>query len=215
MAQLYPEWANKAPRSLLLGLILTILAVILGIWYYGSPKHIDVGYAPVQPIDYSHKLHAGTLGIDCQYCHTSVTVSAIASVPSTQTCMNCHSQILPESELLEPLRESWETGQPIEWVHIHRLPDYTYFNHSAHVNVGVGCASCHGRVDRMEVVMQVEPLSMGWCLDCHTNPEPHIRPVEEVTNMEWAPDEGQFEFARMVIEKKNLNPPIYCNACHR
>lgn len=215
MAQLFPVWANNMPKRLLLAVILLLLSVIFGFWYYGSPKHTQVGYAPEQPINYSHRLHAGELGIDCQYCHSSVKQSPHASIPSTETCMTCHSQIGTELASLEVLRESWDSGKPIEWVHIHKLAGFAYFNHSAHVNVGIGCATCHGRVDRMEVVMQAEPLSMGWCLDCHNNPEPYLRPVEEVTNMAWEPGENHAEFAQMIISKKNINPPIYCNACHR
>jgi hypothetical protein len=215
MAQLFPEWSNRVPRLLLVGLILALTSVVFGFWYFGSPKFIEVGYAPKQPIDYSHKLHAGQLGIDCRYCHTSVEISAVASIPPVQTCMNCHGQIGTDLATLEALRDAWDNDTSIEWVKVHDLPDYTYFNHAAHVNVGVGCASCHGRVDRMEVVMQAEPMSMGWCLDCHTNPEPHIRPIDEVFNMGWAAPENHFELASEIIARKNIAPPIYCNACHR
>lgn len=215
MAQLFPEWSNRVPRALLLGLILLLTSIVFGFWYFASPKFTDVGYAPKQPIDYSHKLHAGELGIDCRYCHTSVEVSAVASIPPTQTCMNCHSQIATDSDKLELLRESWVTGDAIEWIKVHDIPDYSYFNHAAHVNVGVGCASCHGRVDRMEVVMQVQPLSMGWCLDCHNSPDAHLRPADQVFNMGWQAPENQFEFAAELIARKNIAPPIYCNACHR
>jgi len=201
---------------LLIGLTVAVTVLILGIWYYFSPKYLEVGYMPEQPIAYSHALHAGQLGIDCQYCHTSVAVSAKANIPPTETCMNCHSQIKPDSPKLAPLRESWETGKPIEWVKIHKVADYAHFNHAAHVNVGVGCVSCHGRIDRMEVVYQAEPLSMGWCLDCHRAPEQHLRPVEEVTNMSWeVPDnEDPIEYGRRIVAAKNIHAPQYCNGCH-
>jgi hypothetical protein len=215
MAQLFPEWSNRVPRVILMGIILLVTTIVFVFWYFGSPQYIDVGYAPKQPIDYSHKLHAGQLGIDCRYCHTSVEVSAVASIPSTQTCMNCHSQIKTDSDLLAQLRDSWVTGDAIEWVKVHSVPDYSYFNHSAHVNVGVGCASCHGRVDRMEVVMQTQPLSMGWCLDCHNSPEPYLRPIDQITNMGWQAPENQFELASQIIARRNIAPPVYCNACHR
>lgn len=215
MAQLFPEWSNRVPRLLLVGLILLLTTVVFGFWYFASPKFIEVGYAPKQPIDYSHKLHAGQLGIDCRYCHTSVEISAVASIPSVQTCMNCHAQIGTELATLDALRAAWDNDTSIEWVKVHDLPDYTYFNHAAHVNVGVGCASCHGRVDRMEVVMQAEPMSMGWCLDCHNNPDPHIRPIDEVFNMGWQAPENHFELASEIIARKSISPPIYCNACHR
>ena len=188
MAQLYPEWANKTPKSLLLGLILTILAVILGFWYYGSPKHIDVGYAPVQPIDYSHKLHAGTLGIDCQYCHSSVEKSRHAGIPSTNICMNCHTAVnegrsdAGTAEIAkiyaavgwDPSTMSY-TGEtePVRWVKVHVLPDHAYFNHAQHVAVaGLDCRECHGPIDEeMTVAEQWAPLTMGWCIDCHGRSE--------------------------------------------
>lgn len=199
---------------LLVGLVVVVTALILGIWYYFSPKYLEVGYMPDQPIPYSHALHAGQLGIDCQYCHTSVTVSAKANIPPTETCMNCHSQIKTESPKLAPLYDSWETGKPIEWIKIHKIPDYAHFNHAAHVNVGVGCVSCHGRVDRMEVVYQDQPLSMSWCLDCHRAPEQHLRPVDQVTNMSWEAPEDPIEFGRKIVAAKNIHAPQYCNGCH-
>jgi hypothetical protein len=214
MAQLFPEWSNRVPRLLLVGFVLLITSIVFFFWHFGSHEFLEVGYAPQQPIDYSHRLHAGELGLDCRYCHASVEVSAVASIPSTQTCMNCHTQVLPESDKLALLRESWLEGTAIEWVKVHDLPDYVQFNHSSHVNVGVGCATCHGRVDRMEVVMQAEPMSMGWCLDCHNNPGPNLRPLDQVTNMSWVAPVNQFELAAEIISKKNIAPPIYCNACH-
>ena len=143
------------------------LAVVGFFWYYGSPKYTDVGYRPRQPVPYSHKLHAGDLGIDCRYCHYSVEKSAVANIPPTSVCMNCHTLILPESEKLLPVRESWATGEPIKWVRIHKIGEYAYFNHSIHIDRGVSCISCHGNVADMEVVEQKKPLSMGWCLECH------------------------------------------------
>ena len=196
--------------------------VILFVWYYFSPEFYEVGYQPVQPVPYSHALHAGQLGMDCRYCHNLAEVSEHANVPSTQTCMNCHSQIRTESARLLPVRESWATGQPIEWVRVHHLPDYAQFSHTAHLNVGVGCESCHGRIDQMEVVQVVEPLSMGWCLDCHRNPEENLRDPALVTQMGYnaevrADDEAfadyvQANLAR--IEAEGIKPPQNCSACH-
>tara|TARA_Y100001970_G_C14182331_1_gene830520 strand:+ start:253 stop:861 length:609 start_codon:yes stop_codon:yes gene_type:complete len=183
--------------------------------YFGSPEFTDVGYRPEQPVHYSHKLHVGELGMDCRYCHTSVEKSQEAIIPPTETCMNCHSVVDVESEELALVRESWETGKPIEWVRVHMLPDYAYFDHSVHVNAGVGCASCHGRVDQMEEVMQVEPLSMSWCLDCHRNPGEHIRPLNQVTNMAWVPPEGHDLLVEKYIKDRNISPPEDCTACHR
>lgn len=213
MAQIFPKWANEVPRQILLGLIIIATATVAGVWYYFSPEYTDVGYAPEQPVPFSHKLHAGQLDFDCQYCHTDVFNSDKANVPATETCMNCHGQIKTDSPRLEKVRESWETGEAIEWIRVHNLPDYAFFNHAAHVNVGVGCESCHGRIDRMDVVRQVEPLSMSWCLDCHRNPEQHVRPVEEVTTMGYKV-ENQIEKGRELVSKNNINAPTYCQSCH-
>ncbi len=215
MAQIFPEWVNSIPKRLQLATIIIVTGIIFGFWYFGSPEYLEVGYAPNQPIPYSHKFHVAELGLDCQYCHGSAWVSAVAAIPSTETCMTCHEYVAVDSEALQPLRDSWETGMPVEWIRVHDVPDHAYFNHSIHVNVGIGCATCHGRVDRMEVVMKTESMSMGWCLDCHNNPAPHLRPVEEVTNMAWEPPDNHYQFAQMVIEKRNIHAPIYCNACHR
>lgn len=215
MAQIFPKWTNKIPPILLLAVFLGLTGIVGFFWYYGSPEYTDVGYRPEQPVPYSHKLHAGDLGMDCRYCHTSVEVSAKANVPPTQTCMNCHTLILTESEKLLPVRESWTTGKPIEWVRVHKIADYAYFNHSVHVNAGVGCSSCHGNIAEMEKVMQVEPLSMGWCLECHRNPDPYLRPVSEVTNMNWIPQENQLEIAQQIKKEKNIAPPEDCSGCHR
>ena len=215
MAQIFPEWSNKIPPYIVLAVVLFISSVVFFFWYFGSPKYTDVGYQPVQPVPYSHKLHAGDLGLDCRYCHIGVEVSAFATIPPTQVCMNCHTLIKTDSEKLKPVRDSWTNGTPIQWVRIHDLPDYAYFNHSAHINAGVGCASCHGNVAEMEVVIQKEPLSMGWCLDCHRAPEMHLRPRDQVTNMKWVPAEDQITFAKKLIQEKNINPPVDCSGCHR
>lgn len=213
MAQIFPKWADEVPRQLLLGLIIFATAAVAGVWYYFSPEYTDVGYAPEQPVPFSHKLHAGQLDFDCQYCHTNVSESKHANIPATETCMNCHNQIKTDSPRLEKVRESWETGEAVEWIRVHNLPDYAYFNHAAHVNVGVGCESCHGRVDRMDVVQQVEPLSMSWCLDCHRNPEQQVRPVEEVTTMGYE-IVNQIEKGQELVSENNIDPPTDCQSCH-
>lgn len=186
------------------------------VWYFGSPVYTDVGYRPTQPVPYDHKLHAGDLGIDCRYCHVSVESSPVASIPPTQTCMNCHTQILPESEKLALVRESFASGKPIEWIRIHNVPDYAYFNHSIHINRGVACISCHGNVAEMDVVTQRKPLSMSWCLDCHRNPAEHLRPVDEVTNMDWIAPDNQREIGAKIITDRKISPPVTdCSGCHR
>jgi hypothetical protein len=215
VAQIFPEWTNKIQTYAAIVGVAVIVGAIGFFWYYGSPEYTDVGYRPKQPLPYSHKLHAGDLGLDCRYCHSTVEKSPHANVPPTQTCMNCHTLILQESEKLLPVRESWSEKIPIKWVRVHKLPEYAYFNHSAHLAAGVGCVSCHGNVAEMVEVMQVEPLSMGWCLDCHRNPGPHLRPREELTNMKWTPPDDHEEFARRVIEEKDISPPEDCSGCHR
>ena len=215
MGQIFPKWTNKLPTYIAVVTVVAVTAVVGFFWYYGSPRYTDVGYQPTQPVPFSHKLHAGDLGMDCRYCHNSVELSAHANVPPTQTCMNCHKLILPESDKLLPVRESWGKKQPIQWVRVHRLPDFAYFNHSAHLNAGVGCFDCHGNIRQMEIVSQAQPLSMGWCLDCHRNPDPHLRPREELTNMEWVPSPDHARFAERIRREKNINPPEDCSGCHR
>jgi hypothetical protein len=215
VAQLFPKWLNKLPfYGALAGPIVGVLAVG-GVWYFGSPSYTDVGYAPVQPVPYSHALHVGELGIDCRYCHVSVETSPVANIPPTQTCMNCHTLVARDSPLLEPIRDSLATQRPMRWVRVHDLADYVFFNHAMHIRAGVGCVSCHGRIDQMEVVTQAEPLSMGWCLDCHRNPGPHLRPIEEVTNMDWFPPRNHAEFVEATIMEKGISPPVDCSGCHR
>ncbi|MFQ6610576.1 MAG: cytochrome c3 family protein [Fidelibacterota bacterium] len=192
-----------------------MIGAVFGVTYFGSPKFTDVGYRPVQPVPYSHKLHAGDLGMDCRYCHVAVEIGPKATVPPVQTCMNCHQLILPESVKLKPVRDAWINKTPLEWIRIHKTPDYAFFNHSAHIKRGVGCRSCHGRIDQMDVVMQVQPLSMGWCLDCHRNPDMHLRPLDQITNMEWLAPENQLLLADQYKDERNIKPPTDCTGCHR
>ena len=214
MPQIFPRKANVLPHLTLAGSLAGGVFAILFIWYYFSPEYTDVGYAPEQPVEYSHRLHAGQLGLDCQYCHTNVKDAAHSNVPATQTCMNCHSQVRTESLKLLPVRESWATGESIEWIKVHKLPDYAQFSHAVHTNNGVGCESCHGRIDQMEVVFQAEPLSMGWCLECHRNPEQFLRPNSEITTMgyEYPDDFVQQNLQRIAAE--DIQPPTNCSACH-
>jgi hypothetical protein len=215
LAQIFSKNANRAPLILLVALLFLGGAITAFFWYYASPKFTDVGYRPKQPVPYSHKLHAGDLGMDCRYCHVGVEKSAVAMVPPTATCMNCHTLVKPQSEKLTLVRESFANGTPIEWIKVHKVPDYAYFNHSIHINAGVGCESCHGNVAQMEVVEQKQPLSMSWCLDCHRNPDDHLRPMSDITKMGWKPSGDQKAFAVKVKEEKRLAPPEDCSACHR
>lgn len=243
MAQIFPRWTNSIPTVGVSLVALLGASTIFVVWYWFSPQHTDVGYTPKQPIPYSHKLHAGEMQMDCRYCHYNVERSAHAGVPPTQVCMNCHSQIRKDSPLLEALRTSWADGKdggPVPWKRIHKVPDFAYFNHSVHVQVGsgenraaIGCESCHGRIDLMEVVGQVQPLSMAWCLDCHDNPARFLRPVDDVTKMGWSAPLDWPDRAAAIAQ--TLQPPgrrsaVYtenpdgthttratygCNGCHR
>lgn len=221
MAQIFPRWTNAIPTYGVPAVLLGIVSVICIVWYWFSPKHTDVGYQPQQPIPYSHALHAGQNEMDCRYCHYNVERSAHAGVPPTQVCMNCHAQVKKDSPILEPLRKSWADGSPIRWVRIHKAPDYVYFNHSAHVAVGVGenragigCETCHGRVDLMAEhgVEQVQPLSMSWCLDCHDDPARFLRPPDQITKMGWQQSPEWVDQARRIA--KTLHPPGARKAAH-
>jgi hypothetical protein len=215
LAQIFPRSANHLPLILAVAGILGPTAAVGGVWYYFSPRFTDVGYRPIQPVPYSHKLHAGKMHIDCRYCHASVEVSAVANVPPTQVCMNCHRLIGVDRPTLEPIRQSFASGRPMRWVRVHKLPDYAYFDHHAHVRAGVGCVTCHGHIEQMAVVQQAQPLSMGWCLDCHRNPEPRLRPPSEVTNMTWTPPRDPEARARLLASLRPVHPPTHCTGCHR
>jgi menaquinone reductase, multiheme cytochrome c subunit len=193
----FPKWSNTLTKGIFLAGPLVLLYVVVLVGYGANARTLNVGYQPVQPVPYSHALHAGILGINCQYCHTDVTRAAFATLPPTQTCMNCHTEIAPKDPNLQIVRDSYGTGDPafagmpIPWKKVNDLPDYVYFNHSAHVNAGVSCLVCHGQVNHMTQVYQAEPLSMAWCLACHRNPAPNLRPKNEVTNLDWTPDNKQ------------------------
>lgn len=218
--QIFPKSLNYLPLVAALGVAVAGGVVTFVFVYYFSPNNLQVGYAPVQPVPFSHRLHAGQLGMDCRYCHANVERSHEAMVPPTQTCMGCHAVVKPDSASLAPVRESWETNRPIEWVRVHKLPDHAYFDHSVHLAAGVGCVSCHGRVDQMEVVTQAQPLSMGWCLDCHRAPEEHIRPLNRLTDMDWTRETATGE-EREAQERilaglsARAEPPENCSGCHR
>jgi hypothetical protein len=215
LAQIFPPWWNKLPLAAAIAGALGPVLVVAGVWYYLSPWYTDVGYRPEQPVAYSHKLHVGDLGLDCRYCHSSVEISAVANVPPTQTCMNCHLLVKRDSELLAPIRASATSGRPMRWIRVHKLPDFAYFAHNVHVTAGIGCVTCHGRIDEMETVTQMKPLSMSWCLDCHLNPGPHRRPVSEVTNMKWTPPRDTSALAALLAGERPVNPPTDCSGCHR
>jgi hypothetical protein len=191
MGNFFPRWTNWLPLQIAVAAVMIGAGITVGLTYYFTPKYTRVGYEPTQPVAFSHKQHVGEIGLDCRYCHSFVEVSAHANVPTNQTCYNCHGpdrgQIKKESEKLAKVRDAEKTGLPIQWTKVHKAPDFAYFNHSAHVNRGVSCQSCHGQINEMEVVRQAEPQSMGWCLDCHRAPEKNLRPLEQVTNLTYKP----------------------------
>jgi Cytochrome c7 and related cytochrome c len=218
MANIFPKQINWLLVKVALCAGVAGVLVVAAITYYITPKYWRVGYQPTQPVPFSHEIHVTQVGMDCRYCHSHVEVSGHSNLPSTQTCMNCHQQIKAASPLIAPIKESWETGKPIQWVKIHASPDYAYFNHASHVNRGVSCASCHGDVSEMEVVWHHEPQSMAWCLECHTAPEHHLRPNSEVYNMKYTAEkqgQKQTDVGMQLAKEWNVHPPINCAGCHR
>lgn len=187
-------------------------------WYWFTDKHLVVGYQPLQPIAYSHKLHVNDLGMDCRYCHFNVERSPVAGIPPSGTCMNCHHQVWPNRPEIVKLKGYHDSGLPIPWVRVHKLPEYVSFDHSVHVKKGVSCAECHGRVDQMAEVRHDQPLTMGWCLSCHRAPETRLRPRDKITDMTWtAKGVGQDPFALGSALRKEylVHPRTDCSACHR
>jgi hypothetical protein len=219
MAQIFQPTTNTLARlSIVAGGTLVVLLLLAVGGIVISPYMTGVGVARSQPVPFSHKHHVGDDGIDCRYCHTSVEESAFAGIPPTKTCMNCHTQIWADSPMLEPVRESWRTGRSLEWVRIHRLADFVYFNHSIHVNKGVGCSTCHGRVDQMPLIRKANSLYMEWCLECHRAPERFVRPREEVFSMEYQPPEDQLSLGRKLVKEYKIQSTAYltsCSTCHR
>jgi Cytochrome c7 and related cytochrome c len=219
MAQLFSPRANVHSRVTIVGVV--ILACGAG-WatstIYWSPYTTYVGVAFDQPIPFSHKHHVGDDGIDCRYCHTSVEKSAFAGLPSTQTCMTCHSQLWTDAPALASVRESLATRRPLKWTRVSDLPDYVYFNHSVHVAKGIGCSDCHGRVDQMPLTRKAQTLYMRWCLDCHENPQKYIRPRDKVFDMAWQPPPNQLEEGQELIRQYHVDTSgrlTNCSACHR
>jgi hypothetical protein len=219
MSQLFrPGTNNLARLSLLAALLITVIVIgLIFVWARSPYTYQAVGVAVAQPVRFSHQLHSDRLNIDCVYCHTSANQTAYAGIPDTHTCMSCHSQIATYSELLAPVRASYETGQPLIWNKVHDLSEHVYFNHSVHVNNGVGCETCHGNVDQMPLVWQDETMTMQWCLDCHQNPAPNLRPVEAITLMGWEPSIPQQELGvqLMAAYQINTNGLTDCRVCHR
>jgi hypothetical protein len=217
MSNIFPKSANRLPLQIVIYLCVLGGIATAGANYYMTPKYTRVGYAPVQPVPYSHALHVGQLGLDCRYCHSNVDKSGYANLPTSQTCMNCHNQVKKDSPLLAVVRNSYETGDPVPWVKVHELPDFAYFNHSIHVNRGVSCVECHGKINEMEVVTHVQPLSMGFCLDCHRNPAAHVRQPVDVYNLnsDTIAAKAGMPAGEKFVHDWNIKPPQSCTGCHR
>lgn len=215
MTQIFHRSTNTLARVSIFGAVFFI-AVLLTVFAILDRSAYNTGQGIVlqQPVPFSHSHHVSQLGIDCRYCHTTVEKAAFAGIPPTATCMNCHKQIWADSEMLEPVRASFASGEPIEWVRIHDLPDFVYFDHSVHVGAGVGCVSCHGRVDQMPLMYQAESLQMIWCLNCHREPERFVRPTDEVFSMDWTTDD-QAALGAELVSAADLQPRTACTACHR
>jgi hypothetical protein len=217
MPKLFPGWADTALRIALVGWVaLVLLAVIAPMLWVRTPYFRNMGFPVDQPVQFDHRHHVEDDGVDCRYCHDLVEKGPYAGVPSTEVCMGCHSQIWRQSPMLEPVRRAWFSGRPLAWNRVTKVPDYAYFDHSIHVSHGVGCASCHGRVDRMALAWQVAPLTMGWCLDCHRDPAPNLRPLDKITSMSWQPPAGDRNaYGRKLAQELGVRKLTDCTACHR
>jgi hypothetical protein len=216
MSQIFHRSTNTIARVSIFGAVFFV-GGLLGLLaeVNRSPWVTEARTAREQPIQFSHERHVAGNGIDCRYCHTSVEESSFAGIPPTKTCMNCHSQIFANSPFLEPVRDSFRTGRSIEWIRVHDLPDFVYFNHSIHVHKGVGCTTCHGQVDRMPLMWQEQSLQMEWCLDCHRNPERYVRPREDVFSVTYQPPPDQIALGQRLVAEYQIQKLTSCSTCHR
>ncbi|MBI3942123.1 MAG: cytochrome c3 family protein [Chloroflexi bacterium] len=216
MGQIFHPSANSFSKFTIFGAVFFLGAVV---WILGiivrSPYMTGEGVVRQQPVPFSHKHHVMDDGIDCRYCHTSVETSSFAGIPSTEICMNCHSQIWNKSQVLEPVRTSFQNNTPLEWTRVNDLYQFVYFDHSIHVNKGVGCATCHGQVDQMPLTWQSNSLLMEWCLNCHQNPERYVRPKDQIFNMSYQPPADQEALGKTLVQEYNIQSKISCFTCHR
>lgn len=217
MAQIFHPSANTFARVSIFGAVFIIAALGKTLMAINESSYFtQVHVVREQPVPFSHKHHVAGLGIDCRYCHTTVETSGFAGIPPTKTCMNCHSSMWSDSPMLEPVRESFRTDKSLEWTRVHDLPDYVYFDHSIHIKKGVGCATCHGRVDQMPLVSKDKTLHMKWCLECHRNPEKFVRPRDQVFNMSWQiPASEQEKLGPQLVQEYNIQKRTDCSVCHR
>jgi len=216
MPQIFRRSANTISRLSLAGGLVLVAGLIFAVMIVGRSSYVTRANEYIeQPVQFSHRHHVLDDGVDCRYCHTSVETSSFAGIPPTKTCMNCHSQIWSNAPILEPVRTSFRDDRPMRWIRVHDLPDFVYFNHSIHIKKGMGCETCHGRIDEMPLTMKVESLQMSWCLDCHRSPEQHIRPRSEIFTMGYRPSEPQAVLAARLIEEYDVAPNTNCSTCHR
>ncbi len=219
MSQVFPKSANPWSKASLIFLLFLVVLVGWTILTLQRSDFVTTANEYIeQPVQFSHQHHAGGIGIECRYCHTSVEVSPSAGIPPTKTCINCHSQIWNTAPYLEPVRASYRDDTPLNWIRVHDLPDFVYFNHSIHIRKGVGCETCHGRVDRMPLIRQVQSLQMEWCLDCHRDPSRFVRPLDAITTMGYQPATAQSELGpRLVRDYKiaGVEELTSCSVCHR
>jgi hypothetical protein len=218
MVQIFRPAADTVARVALVSiLVVPFLVIAIAYWFmrssYITSQNITLG----QPVPFSHEHHVSGLGLDCRYCHSSVERSATAGVPPTHTCMTCHSQLYTQAEMLEPIRRSLADNMPVAWNKVNRLPDYVYFDHSIHIAKGVGCTTCHGPVGDMPLMRAGAPLTMGWCLDCHRDPAPHLRPASAVFDAQWTPPDNQAEQGKALLERYHIDNRHLtdCSVCHR
>ena len=188
MSAIFPKWTNRLPLMIIVGGTLLGSALVAGVWYYFTPKYSEVGYQPIQPVPFSHAIHAGQLGVDCRYCHNAVEKSWFSNIPASSTCMNCHSQVLKDDPRLALVRESARPASRFRGFRSIKLPDFVYFNHSVHVNRGISCVECHGQINKMDEVYQPSRSSMTFCLECHRHPESKLRPLDKITDLDWQPN---------------------------
>jgi hypothetical protein len=218
MAQIFRPYADTVARAVLVAiLVVPFLAIGIAYWTMRSEYITDEHITLEQPVPFSHEHHVSGLGIDCRYCHSGVERSAVAGIPPTHTCMTCHSQLYTQAAMLEPVRRSLADNMPIHWNKVNRLPDYVYFDHSIHIGKGVGCTACHGPVGEMPLMRAGGPLTMGWCLDCHRDPAPNLRPASAIFDAVWTPakdppEQGKQLLAQYQIDNKHLTD---CTVCHR
>jgi cytochrome c7-like protein len=216
VAQIFHRSANSLAKVSIVATVLMLGGVLWAAYRMDQGAFItDVDVARDQPVPFSHKHHVSDDGIDCRYCHTSVETSPFAGLPPTETCMSCHSQIWTNAAILEPVRASFRTGESLTWTRVHDLPDFVYFNHSIHVNKGVGCSTCHGRVDEMPLTYKVNTLYMQWCVECHRHPENYVRPREQVFNMAYQAPPDQAELGQRLMAEYKIQSLTDCVTCHR